>query len=116
MPLCSISPRTRSDPDQMSATEHTADDTHTNGHGNGHNGHDGHHGPPPPRTGWRRWTGPGWLRVLWVTPLVGFIGLGIVCAIRWAADWLPVWYAPPLVTVATITFPLGFLGGLGAFD
>ena len=63
----------------MSATEHTAD-THTNGHSNGHNGHDGHHGPPPPRTGWRRWTGPGWWRVLWMTPLIGFIGLGITCA------------------------------------
>ena len=99
----------------MSATEHSAD-THTNGHSNGHNGHDGHHGPPPPRTGWRRWTGPGWLRVLWMTPLIGFIGLGITCAIRWAADWQPIWYAPPLVTVATVTFPLGFLAGLGAFD
>jgi cytochrome c oxidase subunit 1 len=99
----------------MSATPHTAD-THTNGHTNGHNGHDGHHGPPPPRTGWRRWTGPGWLRVIWMTPLIGFIGIGITCAIRWAADWAPVWYAPPLITVATITFPIGFLAGLGAFD
>ena len=42
----------------MSATDHVTD---THQHGNGHNGHDdGHHGPPPPRTGWRRWTGPGW--------------------------------------------------------
>ena len=51
-----------------------------------------------------------------MTPLIGFIGLGITCAIRWAADWQPIWYAPPLITVATITFPLGFLAGLGAFD
>ena len=50
-------------------------------------------------------------RVLWMTPLIGFIGLGIVCAIRWAADWDPIWYAPPLVTVALVTFPLGFLAG-----
>ena len=40
--------------------------------------HEGHavHQPPPPRTGLKRWTGPGWLRVLWMTPLFGFIGLG----------------------------------------
>ena len=26
-------------------------------------------GPPPPRRGFRRLTGPGWLRVLWFMPL-----------------------------------------------
>src|SRR5215210_3806231 len=86
-----------------------AHDTHDHGA-------DGHHGPPPPRTGLRRWTGAGWLRVLWMTPLVGFAVLGLVCLIRWWAGWDPVWSAAPLVTVATISFPIGFLAGLGAFD
>src|SRR3954469_7841296 len=89
-----------------------AHDVHTqNGHADG-----GHHGPPPPRTGIRRFTGPGWARVLWFTPLFGFAVLGLVCLIRWAAGWYPIWDAAPLVTVSTISFPLGFLVGLGAFD
>src|SRR5262249_1263679 len=78
-------------------------------------GHDAHahgHAAAPKRTGWRRWTGPGWLRVIWMMPLIGFIGLGIVVGIRVLAGWEPYWYAPPLVTVATISFPLGFLAGL----
>jgi cytochrome c oxidase subunit 1 len=81
---------------------------------NGHDAH-AHHAPPRP-TGWRRWTAPGWLRVIWVMPLVGFLGLGVVCLLRWLASWEPIWYAPPLVTVATVSFPIGFLIGLGAFD
>ncbi len=74
-----------------------------------------HHGPPPP-TGLRRLTAPGWLRALWTTPLVGFAGLGLVCLIRWWADWEPIWKSAPLVTVATVTFPIGFLIGIGSFD
>src|SRR5262245_3372662 len=98
----------------MSTTDQTTEthDTHGNGHA-GHDEHNGHPGPPPPRTGWRRWTGPGWLRAIWLTPLFGFFWIGVTCAIRWAADWQPIWYAPPLVTVATISFPLGFLAGIG---
>ena len=37
-----------------------------------HEQHDG--AAPPPRPAWHRWTAPGWLRVLWVTPI--FFGLG----------------------------------------
>ena len=80
-----------------------------------HNGH-GHHAPPPPPTGIHRFTAPGWLRALWTTPLVGFAGLGLDCLIRWAAALGSVWYSVPLVTVATVTFPIGFLIGIGAFD
>ncbi len=78
----------------------------------------GHHSPPPPRppTGIHRFTAPGWLRAAWTTPLVGFAGLGLVCLIRWAAHWHPIWYSVPLVTVSTVTFPMGFLIGIGAFD
>src|SRR3954470_19909769 len=78
--------------------------------------HDTHHAPAPSPRGLRRWTAPGWLRVLWVTPLFGAFGLGLVCLLRWLAGWDPVWYAPPLVTVELVTIPLGFLVGLGGFD
>jgi cytochrome c oxidase subunit I len=85
-------------------------------HTNGHNGH-AHHGPPPTRpTGLARFTGPGWLRVLWTTPFIGFFGLGIVVLVRAITGWEPLFDTAPLVTVATISFPLGFLAGLGAFD
>src|ERR1044071_4002919 len=84
-------------------------------------GHDGghapaHHAPAPPPTGLRRWTAPGWLRVIWMTPLIGFFGLGLVCLIRWAAHWDPVWMGQPIVTIALVSFPLGFLAGLGGVD
>ena len=75
-----------------------------------------HHAPPPRPTGIHRFTAPGWWRALWTTPLVGFAGLGLTCLIRWAAHWDPIWYSVPLVTVATVTFPIGFLIGIGAFD
>jgi cytochrome c oxidase subunit 1 len=76
------------------------------------------HAPPaPPRTGWRRVLGPGWLRVLWMTPLFFGIGFAIVVLARlWAGyeptvDWLVI------VTVAVLTAaPIGFLAGLGGFD
>ena len=80
-----------------------------------HNGH-GQAGPPARPTGIHRFTAPGWWRALWTTPLVGFAGIGITCLIRWAAHWDPVWYSVPLVTISTVTFPLGFLIGIGAFD
>src|SRR4051812_31382814 len=76
--------------------------------------HETHHAPPP--SGLRRWTGPGWLRVFWVTPLFGGLGLGLVCLLRWVANWDPVWAGPPLVTVELVAIPLGFLAGLGGFD
>ncbi len=75
-----------------------------------------HHAPPAAPTGLRRLTSAGWLRAAWTTPLVGFAGLGLVCLVRWAAHWHPIWYSVPLVTVATVTFPLGVLIGIGSFD
>ena len=95
------------------ATAHAPEETH-----GGHEEHadHGHHGPPPPPTGIHRFTRPGWWRAAWTTPLVGFLGLGLVCLIRWAAHWHPIWKSVPLVTVSTVTFPIGFLIGIGAFD
>ena len=73
-------------------------------------------GSPRRSGGVGRWTGAGWLRVLWCVPLVGFAGLGLTVLIRYLAHWQPYWYSVPLVTVATVTFPLGFLIGIGVFD
>jgi cytochrome c oxidase subunit 1 len=78
--------------------------------------HGGHHEPPPPRRGLKRFTGPGWLRALWLTPAFGFFWLGFACLVRWAAHWHPIWSGVPLSTIATVSFPLGFLAGIGAFD
>ena len=57
------------------------------------------HGEYVPPTGWHRWTYPGWLRILWCAPLFGVLGTGLVCLIRWLADWAPVWKGVPIVTV-----------------
>src|SRR5207342_256561 len=75
-----------------------------------------HHDAPPPPTGIHRWTAPGWLRVLWVTPI--FIGIGFLIPglIRWLADWQPIWKGQVLLTVQLVTAPLGFLVGIGGFD
>ncbi|HEY4346615.1 MAG TPA: hypothetical protein VGM80_03435, partial [Gaiellaceae bacterium] len=87
-----------------------ANDTHASEVGNAA-------GAPARRSaGVGRWTSQGWLRVLWCTPLVGFAGLGLVCLIRLAAHWHPIWQGVPLTTVGLITFPLGFLIGIGVFD
>ena len=75
-----------------------------------------HHAPPAAPTGLRRLTAAGWLRAAWTTPLIGFAGLGLVCLIRWLADWAPVWKSTPLVVVSTVVFPIGFLTGIGSFD
>jgi cytochrome c oxidase subunit I len=72
---------------------------------------------PPPRSGpLARFTRPGWLRVLWTTPLFFGIGIGLVTLIRWLAHWHPIWKGVPIVTVELVTTPLGFLVGLGGFD
>jgi cytochrome c oxidase subunit 1 len=75
-----------------------------------------HAAPAPPPGGWHRWTRPGWLRILWTTPLTGFAVIGLTCLIRWAAHWYPVWKGVPITTVSLVGFPLGFLIGLGGFD
>jgi cytochrome c oxidase subunit I len=76
------------------------------------------HAPPaPPRTGWRRVLGPGWLRVIWMTPLFFGIGFALVVLIRLWAGYEPVVDWLVIVTVAALTAaPLGFLAGLGGFD
>jgi cytochrome c oxidase subunit I len=81
--------------------------------------HDGvhAHAPAPPPTGWRRLTAPGWLRVLWMTPLFGALALGLVVGIRALAGWDPVWYWPPIITASFLTAaPIGYLAGIGCFD
>jgi cytochrome c oxidase subunit 1 len=84
--------------------------------GHGVVAHD-HHAPPPPPTGWRRLTAPGWLRVLWMTPLFAAIGFGLVVGIRALAGWDPILLWPPIITVAFLTAaPIGYLAGIGCFD
>src|SRR3954454_24106723 len=75
-----------------------------------------HHPAPAPPTGWRRLTAPGWLRVLWVTPIGFGLGIGLPVLLRWAAGWHPLWDGAVLVTIELVTTPLFFLIGLGGFD
>src|SRR5919202_3374778 len=75
-----------------------------------------HHAAPPAPAGWRRLTAPGWLRVLWVTPIGFGLGIGLPVLLRWLAHWDPVWKGSVLVTVELVTTPLFFLVGLGGFD
>ena len=71
----------------------------------------------PRPTGWRRLTAPGWLRAMWMAPLVGAFGLAIVVFFRWLAGWDPLLDTRPIVVVAgTVGFPLGYLAGIGCFD
>ncbi|MDX6425250.1 MAG: cytochrome c oxidase subunit, partial [Gaiellaceae bacterium] len=74
------------------------------------------HHTAPARTGIRRLTGPGWLRVLWVTPIFFGIGVGLPVLIRWLAHWHPFWKGSVIVTVELVMVPLGFLIGIGGFD
>jgi cytochrome c oxidase subunit 1 len=76
------------------------------------------HTPSPPPGGWRRYLlAPGWVRVLWMTPLFFGIGFGIVVGIRALAGWDPVIFWDAIIVVAALTAaPIGFLAGLGAFD
>ncbi len=74
------------------------------------------HGVYVPPSGWHRWTYPGWLRVIWATPLFGALGLGLVVLLRWAASWDPIWKWSSIATVELTAVPLGFLVGLGGFD
>jgi cytochrome c oxidase subunit 1 len=76
------------------------------------------HAPLPtrPRRGLRRFTGPGWLRVLWTTPLAFGIATGIVIGARAALGYDPLWLISPLIVSWTVITPLAFFIGLGAFD
>ena len=75
-----------------------------------------HAAPAEPPRGWRRLTAPGWLRVLWVTPLFFGIGAGLVVLIRWLEGWHPLWDGAVITTVELTTVPFGLLVGLGGFD
>jgi cytochrome c oxidase subunit 1 len=82
-----------------------------------HGLHGGRHEPPAPPTGWRRLTAPGWLRVLWLSPLFAALALGLVVGIRALAGWDPVLHWPPIIAVAFLTAaPIGYLAGIGCFD
>jgi cytochrome c oxidase subunit 1 len=78
--------------------------------------HDVRHAPTG--GGWRRLLlGGGLVRALWMTPLFGAIGFGIVVVIRWGAGWHPILLMEPIVLVAAlVAAPIGFLAGIGAFD
>ena len=72
---------------------------------------------PPPTSGWRYLTKPGWLRAIWMTALFFGLGFGLVVFIRWLAGWHPIvdWQVITVVAILT-SAPIGFLAGLGAFD
>src|SRR5437764_1156980 len=52
-----------------------------------------------------------------MTPLFFGIGSGIVVLCRWWGGWHPIWFGSIIVLVAAlVAAPIGFLGGIGAFD
>ncbi len=72
---------------------------------------------PPPVSGWKYLTRPGWVRAAWMTALFFGIGFGLVVLFRWWGNWQPIIDWQPIVVVAMLTSaPVGFLAGLGAFD
>jgi cytochrome c oxidase subunit 1 len=72
---------------------------------------------PPPVRGWHHLSAPGFLRALWMMPLFFGVGLGIVVGARAIAGWHPIVEWEAITTVAILIMaPLGFLGGIGAFD
>ncbi len=76
-----------------------------------------HHAPAPPRRGLRRATGPGYLRALWLAPLIWGVGFGIVAFFRWLGGYDPTVDWQIVTVVASMTAaPIGFLAGIGAFD
>ncbi len=78
--------------------------------------HADQHAAPPKPSGLHRLTAPGWLRVLWVTPIFFGIGIAIPVVLRWLAGWDPIWKGSVIVTVELVTTPIGFLVGIGGFD
>ena len=79
--------------------------------------HDGHHAPaqgPRSPLGWI--LAAGYIRCLWTIPMMFGVGVGIMSLVRWLEGWHPVWVGSIVVTLSLITIPLGFLGGIGAFD
>ncbi len=82
---------------------------------NGHHPHD-EHAPTRPATGWRRLLAPGWLRVLWMIPLLFGIGVLLGPGIRWPIGYEPVWDGTVWLTIELVCVPFGFLFGIGGFD
>jgi cytochrome c oxidase subunit 1 len=74
------------------------------------------HAPPPPPTGWRRWTAGGWLRVLWMVPLSFGLATALVYGARAALGYEPLGDAQVLIVAWTIIVPLAFLVAIGGFD
>jgi cytochrome c oxidase subunit 1 len=74
------------------------------------------HGPPPPRKGMRRLTGPGWLRVLWFVPISWVLATLLVIGARAGLGYEPLWELQVLIVAWTVIVPLAFLAGLGGFD
>jgi hypothetical protein len=82
---------------------------------------DHHHhaaaGPVTPRPAWRRYLlGTGWIRAVWMMALFFGIGAGLTVLIRWLEGWQPIWKGSTITTIELTAVPLGFLGGIGAFD
>jgi len=79
--------------------------------------HDVHHasaqGPRSP-LGWI--LAAGYIRCLWTIPMMFGVGVGIMALVRWLEGWGPIWNGSIVTTLSLITIPLGFLGGIGAFD
>nr|MBA2537801.1 hypothetical protein [Actinomycetota bacterium] len=73
-------------------------------------------GPPVRPSGWRRWTAPGWLRVLWLTPLSFLLATGLVAGARAGLGYEPLLAGAPWITTLLVVCPLGFLVGIGGFD
>jgi cytochrome c oxidase subunit I len=79
--------------------------------------HEAHeHAAPPTRRGWRRLTGPGWLRALWTSLLTFGLATGLVAGARAGLGYEPLLEFQPWITALTVMVPLGFLVGLGGFD
>jgi cytochrome c oxidase subunit 1 len=72
--------------------------------------------PPPPRRGWRRYTAPGWWRVLWLVPLSALFATALVAGSRAALGYDPLLLQAVWLTTLTVIVPLGFLVGIGGFD
>jgi cytochrome c oxidase subunit 1 len=79
--------------------------------------HDVHQAPAHGGGGRRALYRGGLVRALWMTPLFGAIGFGIVVLARWGAGWHPILLTDPLVLVTgLVAAPIGFLAGVGVFD
>src|SRR5436853_2059267 len=65
----------------------------------------------------RHLLGAGWIRAAWMFVAFGGLGLGIVSLCRWGGGWHPILLSEADILVAAlVAAPVGFLGGLGAFD